>query len=143
MKPCLVDINVWLALLVQQHVHHKLATEWYEALSTSEAGMCRVVHLGLIRLLSTSALLGDHAVPPLEAWELAERLLEDERVDFVNEPPGLDTVLPSLLRYRAPAGKLVADAYLAAFAMVGSRRLTTIDSGFRQFRGLDLQLLGG
>ena len=36
----------------------------------------------------------------------------------------------------------LTDAYLAAFAIVASRRLVTLDRGFRQFRGLDLDLLG-
>jgi hypothetical protein len=34
------------------------------------------------------------------------------------------------------------DAYLAAFACAGGFQLVTTDSGFRQFRGLDLLLLG-
>jgi predicted nucleic acid-binding protein len=72
---------------------------------------------------------------------LTEKLLEDERVDFVSEPAGVDSVLPALLNCPIPTGKLVADAYLAAFAITASRRLVTLDRGFRQFRGLDVDLL--
>jgi predicted nucleic acid-binding protein len=46
-----------------------------------------------------------------------------------------------LLDYPVPTNKFVADAYLAAFAIAASMRLTTFDSGFEQFRGLELQLL--
>ena len=66
-----------------------------------------------------------------------------ERVEFVPEPPDIDSFLPALLRYRVPTGKLVSDAYLAAFAMSSSRRLVTLDAGYRQFRGVELELLGG
>ena len=67
--------------------------------------------------------------------------MEDERVDFVSEPAGVDSILPTLPHYPIPTGKLVTDAYLAAFAIAASRRLVTLDRGFRQFRGLDLDLL--
>ena len=34
------------------------------------------------------------------------------------------------------------DAYLAAFALAGGYRMVTTDAAFKQFRGLDLELLG-
>jgi predicted nucleic acid-binding protein len=34
------------------------------------------------------------------------------------------------------------DAYLAAFALTGGYRMVTTDAAFKQFRGLDLRLLG-
>jgi predicted nucleic acid-binding protein len=86
--------------------------------------------------------MGTHVVSASAAWGLIEALLEDERVNFIPEPSGLDSVLPTLLNYEIPPGKLVTDAYLAAFAITASRRLVTLDRGFRQFRGLDVDLLG-
>lgn len=64
-------------------------------------------------------------------------------MEFATEPVLLDVVFPKLLRYRVPTGKLVGDAYLAAFSIAGQMRLTTIDKGFGQFREVDLQLLAG
>ncbi len=141
MKRCLVDVNVWLALLVRQHEHHRLARKWFDTLTAGEAGLCRLVQLGLMRLLANRTIMGDHAIPAAEAWTLIEALLEDERVDFVPEPPELSSILPALLRYPIPTGKLVADAYLAAFAIGSSRRLVTLDRGFKQFRAVDTDLL--
>jgi hypothetical protein len=37
----------------------------------------------------------------------------------------------------------VSRPYLAAFAFAGGYRMATTDAAFRQFRGLDLELLGG
>jgi uncharacterized protein len=141
MKPCLVDVNVWLALLVIQHDHHTIARQWFEGLAAGESGLCRLVQLGLIRLLANRTIMGADAVSASRAWELIEELLEDERVDFIDEPGEIHVMLPSLLKYPIPTGKLVTDAYLAAFAICASRRIVTLDAGFRQFRGLDLAVL--
>jgi predicted nucleic acid-binding protein len=34
------------------------------------------------------------------------------------------------------------DAYLAAYAVAGGYQMVTTDSAFKQFKGLDLELLG-
>ena len=86
--------------------------------------------------------MGAHAISAAAAWHLIEELLQDERLDFVAEPSHLDSVLPTLLNYPVPTGKLVTDAYLAAFAITASRRLVTLDGSFREFRGLEVDLLG-
>ena len=141
MKRCLADVNVWLALLVMQHEHHRTASKWFEGLSAGEAGLCRLVQLALIRLLGNRSIMGDSAISAAAAWDLIGTLLEDERVSMIPEPPRIDSVFPTLLKYPVPTGKLVSDAYLAAFAMSDSRRLVTLDRGFRQFRGLEVELL--
>jgi len=84
----LVDANVWLALLVIQHEHHKRARQWFETLTLAadEGGLCRIVQLALIRLLGNRSIMGVHAISASAAWNLLEKLLEDERVDFVPEP---------------------------------------------------------
>ncbi len=38
--------------------------------------------------------------------------------------------------------KIWMDAYLAAFALAGGYQMVTTDAAFKQFRGLDLLLLG-
>jgi predicted nucleic acid-binding protein len=38
--------------------------------------------------------------------------------------------------------KLWMDAYIAAFALAGRYRMVTTDAAFRQFRGLNLLVLG-
>ncbi|MEO8052994.1 MAG: TA system VapC family ribonuclease toxin [Acidobacteriota bacterium] len=142
MQRSLVDVNIWLSLLVRQHQHHRIARKWYEALDAAEAGLCRFVQLGLIRLLGNRSIMGSDAISAVAAWDLIDELLADERVEFVSEPPDFNNFFPSLLSYSVPTGKLVGDAYLAAFALSASRRLVTLDAGFRQFRGLDLEVIG-
>jgi hypothetical protein len=141
MKPCLADANVLLALLSEQHKHHEIASRWFGNVRTGEAILCRVVQLALIRLLGNPAVMQENAIPASKAWALIAHLMEDERVVFAIEPPGLDSFVPKLLNYPVPTNKLVSDAYLAAFSLAGSMRLVTFDQGFKQFRGVDLELL--
>jgi len=141
MKPCLADVNVLLALLVRQHEHHRLALRWFDRLAANEAALCRFVQLALIRLLGNRHIMGDDAVPAATAWRLIDELAQDERIIFVAEPDLLDSYFPALLNSPVAAGKLVGDAYLAAFSMATSRRMITFDRGFRQFKGLEVEVL--
>ena len=141
MKPCLVDVNVLLALLAPRHVHHSSAEEWFARIEAREAGMCRFVQLGVIRLLGNISVMGPGVLSASEAWHAIFELMQDERIEFIPEPTGIDSILPALFRYRVATVNLVADAYLAAFAIASSRKLVTMDRGFRQFHGLELELL--
>ncbi len=141
MKRCLVDVNVWFALLVRHHEHHEKATKWFDGCNEGEAVLCRQVQLGVMRALGNQSILKDQALTALQAWRITEELLEDERVEIAVEPEGLERIFPALLRYRVPTGKLVGDAYLAAFAMGWEFDFLTLDKGFREYRGLGVQLL--
>lgn len=142
MKSCLADINVLVALFVGHHAHHALARNWFAASRQREIGLCRYVQLGVIRLLGNPAVMGNSAISGPAAFRLIQDLLDlDERLEFVQEPPNLDSFLPEMLSHPAPASKAVNDVYLAAFAIASNRRLVTFDSGFRRFRDLDLLLL--
>ncbi|MDQ1470107.1 MAG: uncharacterized protein QOJ99_1587 [Bryobacterales bacterium] len=138
MKQCLADVNIVLALLVKNHEHHVRAGIWFDGLNAREVGICRPVQLALIRLLGNKSVMGSHTVSSLQAWNLLDELLQDERVDFIGEPPSIDSIFPSLLKYSVPTGKLVGDAFLAAFAIAASSTLVTLDGGFREFQGLDV-----
>lgn len=41
-KMLLPDINVWLALAFDGHVHHVSAKRWFDALSTEVCSFCRI-----------------------------------------------------------------------------------------------------
>ncbi|MEZ5353854.1 MAG: TA system VapC family ribonuclease toxin [Bryobacteraceae bacterium] len=140
-SPRLVDVNVWLALLAAHHEHRPRALAWFDSLQAGEAGLCRLVQLSLVRLLSNAKVMGQNAIATRDALDVVDSLMEDERVVFWTEPVGMMTLLPRLLRYTSPTPNLVTDAYLAAFAMAKQCPVTTIDAGFRQFTGLAIEPL--
>lgn len=136
-----MDANVWFALVATKHEHHERVLGWFDQLAEGEAALCRVVQLAVVRLMGDTRIAGKNAVPAFEAWKAIESLTTDERVEFVVEPSGLSSTILPLFRYRVPTPKLVIDAYLAAFAIASEKRLTTLDRGFREFAGLDVELL--
>jgi toxin-antitoxin system PIN domain toxin len=139
---CLVDVNVWIALLLPANPHHRVVAAWFEQLEPETACLCRSVQLSIVRLLANRSMMGKYALFAVEAWQMVvAQLLQNERVKFVNEPLHIEKVLPDLLYQQEPSGQLVMDAYLAAFAMAAEYELVTLDAGFRKFRGLDLNLI--
>jgi len=124
------DINVWVALTYEGHVHHAIAAEWFRTLPPDATLVfCRFTQIGLLRLLTATAVMGDEVMTQPQAWAAYDRWLDDPRVTFVDEPAELETRFRTLTRRRQPATKDWADSFLAAFATVGHMTLATFDRG--------------
>jgi toxin-antitoxin system PIN domain toxin len=126
------DINVWVALTHGRHVHHLVASDWFASLAPGmRFCFCRFTQLGLLRLLTARAVMGDEVMHQVEAWAAYDRWLEDGRVTFVEEPPGLERRFRALTRMKQAVPKTWADAYLAAFAETAQVTLVTFDRALR------------
>ena len=136
------DINVWVALTYDRHVHHVIARRWFEGLEpTARLFFCRITQLGLLRLLSAEVIIGpDHVKNQQEAWTAYDRWLEDERIEMLEEPGGLEAYFRALTRSPHAAPKEWADSYLAAFAISSRLTIVTFDRSFRG-KAKDLLLL--
>ena len=123
------DLNVWLALSVQSHVHHHAAARWLGALPSSQRlCFCRFTQLGLLRLLTTAQLMGaDEVLTQLQAWGVYDAWLSDERVLFLQEPPDLEKAFRGLTQLRRASPKDWADSYLISFAQAAGLQLVTLD----------------
>lgn len=143
----LPDSNVWISLLLSEHAFHRTAARWFAAVpSRRRVLVCRATQQSVLRLLSTSAVMAPYGIPPLgnkKALAITDSLLADKRIAWAEEPAGLDAIWRTWAATRDASPKLWMDAYLAAFAHAGGHRLVTIDRAFRQFDGLDLELLTG
>ncbi len=127
------DINVWVALSYGAHVHHLVASDWFNSLGPgTRFTFCRFTQLGLLRLLTAEAVMGDEVLTQAAAWKLYDAWLRDDRVAFAPEPPGLDPAFRARTRLRQAAPKTWADAYLAAFAEASSATLVTFDKAFHR-----------
>lgn len=140
----LADSSIWLALALSKHEFHAAARTWLAKRSSREALLCRSTQQSLLRLLTTKAVLAPYRIPPLSnkaAWSVYERLRADERISWAAEPSGLETHWKRFAEGSQASPKIWMDAYLAAFALAGGYQLVTTDKAFKQFKGLDLQVL--
>ena len=108
------DINVWIALTWEGHTHHRRAASWFASLrADSRFFFCRFTQLGLLRLLTTQAVMGSSDVMNQpQAWHAYDAWLKDYRVAFLDEPPELERVLREHSQLRVAAPKDWADSYL-------------------------------
>jgi toxin-antitoxin system PIN domain toxin len=123
------DVNVWIALTYGGHEHHSIARTWFEALDMdARVCFCRFTQISLLRLLTTSAVMGtDEVMTQVQAWSAYDRWKQDGRVLFLEEPLNVEATFRGLTRQLHPNPKNWADAYLAAFAGVSGMQLVTFD----------------
>src|SRR5438046_2868378 len=85
------DLNVWLAVSVDGHVHHKNCWNWLSQLNTDvRLIFSRYTQVGLLRLLTNAATMGDETLTLGKAWTVYDRWLADPRVHFYPEPRNFD-----------------------------------------------------
>ena len=126
------DVNVWVALTCGRHVHHLIASDWLQSLDVDvRLSFCRVTQLGFLRLLTMDAVMGDEVCTQVEAWAVYDRLLKNDNITALEEPPDLDRRFRALTRSRQASPKAWGDAYLAAFAETSQITLVTFDRAFR------------
>jgi toxin-antitoxin system PIN domain toxin len=130
------DVNVWIALSVSGHQHHDAAWEWLRG-SPSDATVCfsRFTQLGLLRLLTNNAIMGDTTLTLGEAWGVFDRWLEDPRVELYHEPRNVDAAYRDASKPFAAraATKCVGDCWLVAFAQTTQAKLVTFDRALGTF----------
>jgi toxin-antitoxin system PIN domain toxin len=122
----LVDVGVWLAAVWGRHVHYPVASDWFNR-QTDDLVFCRVTQMGLLKLLSNPAIMGEDAVDRSQAWRLFDQVWADERVLWADEPDELDAVWRAISARDDKSHKLWTDDYLAAFAQAADLRLATLD----------------
>ena len=143
----LCDSNVWLALVLSEHQHHRAAAGWFATIDEPQAVcFCRATQQSLLRLLTTAAVMRLYGNRPLtnrQAWRLYEHLLTDDRIVLqADEPTRLEARWKSLSASDSASPKTWMDTYLAGFALAGGYTLVTTDTAFTEFAGLDLTLVG-
>jgi len=112
----LLDANVLIALLVEDHVHHAAAETWFVALNGTFA-TCPITQGSLMRLLIRE---GQSAAT---ARDILDRSTADPRHEFwPDDVPYTDVPTAGIIGHRQ-----VTDAYLAQLARARQARLATFD----------------
>ena len=135
-----LDANVWLALIWGRHSHSEKAQEWFAQSAEEQFFYCRITQITVLRLLTTSSVMGKDTRKMAEAWELWDKACADERVAVLPEPAAMEREFRRLSASGTPSPKVWADAYLLAFARVAGVKLITFDHGLRA-KGADVHIL--
>jgi uncharacterized protein len=132
----LPDINLWLALAFESHVHHAVSKTWFDTLSGEGCSFCRMPQQGFLRLATNPKAFGTEAVTLVEAWHMYDAFLADPNVSFTSEPDGVEPLWRGYTQHQSFSPKVWNDAFLAAFARAADHQLVTFDTGFAQYANL-------
>jgi uncharacterized protein len=132
----LPDINVWLALINENHAHHQRARAYWETGNWEKIAFCRVTMLGLMRLATNTHVMAGHPFLPSEIWDAYRRLTALPEVIFLQEPKGLEKTLETCTHPKEFHPGHWTDAYLAAFALESNCRIVSFDGDFKAFKNL-------
>jgi toxin-antitoxin system PIN domain toxin len=126
----LPDVNIWIALTSNRHVHHPIATEWLQGIDQDTIAFCRVSELGFLRLLTNPHVLGKDVLSPTQAWRVYDAWRMDDRVVFLPERAGFSEQWRLLGNEISGGPNAWTDAYLAAFAAHAKATIVTLDRTF-------------
>lgn len=137
----LPDVNVWIALAAEGHLHHVLARGWFAAQPDASVAFCRITQMGLLRLLTNPNVMGRSPRTIPQAWEIFAQLRGDRRLVFATEPNGVEPAWREFMTRPGVGPSSWTDAYLAAFAQAHSYLLVTFDIAFARWADLGLTVL--
>lgn len=132
----LPDVNVWLALVDENHAHHEKSMHYWQEESAAEIVFCRVTMLAFLRL-STHPKVLSRGLSPGEAWEIYQRYRREAHVGFIQDSPAVDQAFQELTMQAEFQHHLWTDCYLMALAGVKNCRIVSFDEDFNRFAGID------
>jgi toxin-antitoxin system PIN domain toxin len=125
LKRALLDVNVLVALLDPDHVHHARAREWLAGRSRAGWASCPITQNGCIRVMSLPAY-GN----PLPAAAVIERLaLAARHPSHEFWPADISVLDPGFVKpSRVHGPRQVTDLYLLALAVNNDGCFVTFDA---------------
>ena len=117
----LLDVNVLMALLWENHEHHTKARLWFKGVSAFAS--CPVVQLGFARV-SSHPLLGYGLTPEL-AFGVLRQFIADPRHEFI--PDDLSCADRVVRTELMSGANQITDRYLVAVARQHGFSLATLD----------------
>lgn len=131
MTAFLADGNLLVALTVVDHVHHRLAIDWFDR-EQPDLATCPITEGTLLRFLIREGERARDAVAVLD--EMRAQLWHRFIADSI---PYTDDLLLGVLGHRQ-----VTDAYLVALARHHGCTVATLDRGLAALHGDAVRLLG-
>jgi uncharacterized protein len=126
----LLDANVLIALLVDDHVYHQAAENWFEGIAGNFA-TCPITQGSVMRLLIREGQ------PAAAARAILSGTAADPRHEFwADDVPYTDVPTQGIVGHRQ-----VTDAYLAQLARARGSRLATFDQALAKLHHDVAQLI--
>lgn len=120
----LLDVNVLLALLDQDHISHQRARGWLEAEQTAGWASCAITQNGFVRIISRPSY--PNPITTSAAMSLLRAATQTNHHEFW--PCPVSILDPTLVAdARVHGHRQVTDVYLLALAIQTEGRLVTFD----------------
>lgn len=121
----LLDVNVVIALLDADHVHHAHAQQWLARNITAGWASCPITQNGAVRIMSQAGY--PNAVSPLHAATLLRTAAATRHHEFWPDDVSLlDSARVAMDRIHGP--RQITDAFLLLLAASRDGRFVTFDS---------------
>jgi uncharacterized protein len=120
----LFDVNVLIAMLDAQHVHHGVAHEWWSVNRRHGWASCPLTQNGFVRIVSQPRYA--NPIAPASALDLlGQQMIETDHAFWPDQVSVLDQELFNRDAIIGPSQ--LTDIYLLALAMTYGGRLATFD----------------
>jgi uncharacterized protein len=126
----LLDVNVLVALLWPNHMHHGAVIRWFGSDGKRQFATCPLTELGFARLSCNPAAAGK-AVTLSTALETLATVSRMPNHHFLGETTQLHLTLSPIAAY-VIGYRQVSDAYLIALAHLHGAKLVTLDARIRR-----------
>lgn len=132
----LFDVNVLIAIVDEEHVHHWIAHEWWAANLSAGWATCPLTENGLARIMSQSGYK-NRVTTTFAIDLLAEQIGEADHVFWPDDISLRDNTRFDPSRILGPGQ--ITDVYLLALAVKNGGRLATLDRSvpLRAVRGAE------
>jgi uncharacterized protein len=120
----LFDVNVLIAILDEQHVHHRVAHQWWAANRSAGWATCPLTENGLARIMSQSGYK-NRVTTAFAIDLLSEQIGETDHAFWPDDISLCDGSKFDPSRILGPSQ--LTDVYLLALAVKNAGRLATLD----------------
>jgi uncharacterized protein len=127
----LLDVNVFYALTTRDHIHHRLAKDWFYASPALQWALCSFTEAGYLRNATAPR---PSQITLMEATQILAELAQHPGYHYL--PITCDwRTLTSPFFKRLYGTKQVTDAYLLGLAVREGLTLVTMDKGIMHLAG--------
>ena len=128
--PALLDVNVLIALLDAQHIHHLTVVEWFNASGSSGWATCPLTENGFVRILMQPNYPGSAQFTAAALISLLRQATSHPNHEFwLDEITLRDGHRFNPGEFRGPSQ--ITDAYLLGLAVHRGGKLVTLDRDVR------------